>query len=317
VAAVLPPWTPDLPTLDLLVSVAELGSLGRAAAAHGISQPSASLRLSRLERRLGIAVLVRTSRGSQLTPAGQAVVAWARKVIATATALTDGITALQQDRAARMRVAASLTIAEYLLPTWLLRLRRRNPGAEVAVSVANSHDVCARIRSGEADLGLIETPTLPTDLTATPIGSDRLVLVVSPDYPLAAKATSALPATDIPELPLLIRETGSGTRDTFFTALRAALPGTSPPPLPYASELGSTTTILATARAGGGVGVVSTLAAASDLAAGALVEIPVSQLPLDRTLHAVWLGEHPTLLAIDLIQQAIAATRPNDPVLSQ
>jgi DNA-binding transcriptional LysR family regulator len=309
VAAVLPPWTPDLPTLDLLVSVAELGSLGRAAAAHGISQPSASLRLSRLERRLGIALLVRTSRGSRLTPAGQAVVAWAREVIAAATALTDGIAALQQDRAACLRVAASLTIAEYLLPTWLLRLRRRNPGAEVAVSVANSHDVCDKVRSGEAELGLIETPTIPSDLSAAPIGSDRLVLVVSPNYPLAAKAGSALLPADIPELPLLMRETGSGTRDTFLTALRAALPRTGPPSLSHASELGSTTTILATARAGGGVGVVSTLAASSDLATGALVDVPVRHLPLDRTLHAVWLGDHPTPLAAELIQHGLEAPR--------
>jgi DNA-binding transcriptional LysR family regulator len=69
----LPTWTPDLPALDLLLSVAELGSVGKAAAAHGISQPSASARLSRLERQLGVAVLVRGSHGSTLSPAGQAV----------------------------------------------------------------------------------------------------------------------------------------------------------------------------------------------------------------------------------------------------
>ena len=300
----LPPWTPDLATLDLLLSVAELGSVGRAAEAHGIAQPSASAKLAQLERRLGLSVLVRTSRGTTLTPVGETVVAWAREVVAAAHVLADGVLTLRHDRAVRLRIAASLTIAEYLLPEWLLELRRTDPGFDVSVTVTNSHEVAANVRAGTADLGLVESPALPGDLSAQRIGSDRLVLVVSPAYPLAHRAERPLRPEDVAELALLVREPGSGTRDTFLAALAGALDRAEPPELPHASELGSTTTIIATARAGGGVGVVSARAAAADIAAGTLVELSVTGLALTRDLNALWTGDAPPTLGAELIRRA-------------
>jgi DNA-binding transcriptional LysR family regulator len=300
----LPTWTPELATLDLLLSVAELGSVGRAAAAHGISQPSASARLARLERRVGVALLVRTSRGSELTPAGEAVATWSRAVVDAAQLLTDGVLTLRADRTARLRVAASLTVAEYLMPPWLLALRRANPGLEVAASVANSAEVCARVLGGNADLGFVEMPTVPSGLSAVEVGTDRLALVVAPDYPLAARAASGVSARELRDQPLLVREPGSGTREVFLQALTATL-GTRPA-LPHATELGSTTTILATARAGGGIAVLSARAAAADLRAGTLVEIAALDLDLGRPLHAVFLGRRPSQLADELIKLAMA-----------
>lgn len=294
----LPPWTPDLPALDLLLSVAELGSVGRAAAAHRVSQPSASARLSRLERQLGVALLVRTSRGSRLTPAGEAVVAWARDVVDAAGRLTDGVQTLRAARTARLRVAASLTVAEYLLPAWLLTLRRGTPDLEVAASVANSHEVCAQVRAGSADLGFVEAPAVPSGLSSAQVGTDRLAFVVATGYPLARRKQPLRPR-DLLDLPLLLREPGSGTRDTLLDALGRSVGRV--PELPHAVELGSTTTILATARAGGGVGVVSARAVAGD---ATLVEVPVRGLDLVRPLTAVWLGKRPSGPAAELIRLA-------------
>ena len=301
----LPPWMADLPTLDLLVSVAELGSVGRAARAHLISQPSASARLGRLERQFGIELLVRTRRGTTLTPAGEAVVAWAHGVVDAAGALADGVGSLRVGQQARLRVAASLTIAEYLLPRWLLLLRRRHPDLEISASVANSAEVCAVVRAGRADLGFVETPDLPSDLSRREVGGDRLALVVAARYPLAARAHGGLTARDLTDQPLLLREVGSGTRTTFLDALRAAL-GRAPA-LPHATELGSTATILATVRAGGGVGVVSARAAAGQLRTGELVELRVDELDLHRRLHGLWQGRRPGLLAAELLTIALAA----------
>src|SRR5579875_2763125 len=183
----LPPETPELVDLDLLLSVAELGSVGRAATAHGISQPSASTRLARLERRLGVALLARSPRGSKLTPAGEAVAAWARPVVSTTQALTDGVRTLRADQAARLHVAASLTVAEYLLPRWLLALRRAHPSVDVAATVANSAEVCEHVRAGRVELGFVETPDKPRGLTTGEVGTDRVALFVAGGYPLAAR----------------------------------------------------------------------------------------------------------------------------------
>jgi DNA-binding transcriptional LysR family regulator len=91
-------------------------------------------------------------------------------------------------------------------------------------------------------------------------------------------------------------------------ALTVTLGRHDAPPLPHASELGSTTTILATARAGGGIGVLSARAAAPDLAAGTLVEIPAADLDLNRPLHAIWLGRRPTGWVHELVLLARAGS---------
>lgn len=305
----LPARSPDLTSLDLLLSVVETGSVGKAATLHGMTQPSASARLNRLERQLGVQLLVRTSTGSTLTPAGAVVAAWAGQVIHAAQALADGVQTLRGTDSARLRLAASMTIAEYLMPGWLLLLRRRHPELQVAATVANSQEVVERIQRGDADIGFVEMPQLPAGITAEQVGTDRLVLVAAPSYPSAARSHPGLTARDLLDHALLLREEGSGTRDTFLHALAGALGpattgGREEPPLSHAIELGSTTTILATARAGGGIGVLSARAAAADIAAGTLVEIPAVDLTLQRPLYAIWLGRRPTGHALELVALA-------------
>jgi len=112
----LPPRVADLGPYDLLLSIAERGSMGRAAAAHGVSQAAVSARVRTLEAALGVTLLERSPRGTTLTPAGALVVGWARSAVDAAEALEAGIASLRAEQSSRLRVAASLTVAEYLLP---------------------------------------------------------------------------------------------------------------------------------------------------------------------------------------------------------
>ena len=310
----LSPRTPDLDALDLLLSVAESSSIGRAALAHGISQPSASAKLARLERTLGVALLARSPRGTSLTPAGEAVAAWARTVVDAAQSLTDAVGVLRQQRRARLRVAASLTVAEYLLPGWLLILRRRHPDLNIAVTVENSRKVTELVRAGRVDIGFVETPLAPSDLRSEVVGTDELALVVAPGYPLAA--SRRIRPIDLLEHPLLLRERGSGTRVTFVDALTTAL-RRSVDELPTATELGSTTMIVTAARSGGGIGVVSERAVADDVAEGTLARLTVPGLALHRALRAVWMDARPSAPALELLTLARSssgpATRPTSP----
>src|SRR6201985_978774 len=99
----------DLVPFDLLLSVARLGSLGLAAAEHGISQPAASTRISRLERQLRVPLFERSPRGSRLTPDGELVAGWAQAAVDAAAALDAGVTSLRARREGGLRVAAPLT----------------------------------------------------------------------------------------------------------------------------------------------------------------------------------------------------------------
>ena len=102
----LPPTTPDLIALDLLDSVAELGSFGRAASRHRMSQPAVSMRMSQLERRLGLRLLQRGPAGARLTPAGERVVALCRQVLSETNELMAGVEALVAEESSHLRVAA-------------------------------------------------------------------------------------------------------------------------------------------------------------------------------------------------------------------
>ena len=86
----LSPRVPDLGAMDMLLSVARLGSLGKAAAEHGASQQAVSSRIRRMERLLGVALIERTSNGSALTAAGSLVADWAREVVGAAASRGSG-----------------------------------------------------------------------------------------------------------------------------------------------------------------------------------------------------------------------------------
>src|SRR5215468_10471371 len=114
----LPSRVSDLTGFDLLLSVARTGSIGRAAAEHGVSQPAASARMRLLEGQLGLALIERSPRGSTLTPAGALVAGWAQAVVDAAASLDAGVVALRRERDSRLRIAASMTVAEYRPPGW-------------------------------------------------------------------------------------------------------------------------------------------------------------------------------------------------------
>jgi DNA-binding transcriptional LysR family regulator len=280
----LPSRVSDLTGFDLLLSVARLGSLGRAAAEHGISQPAASTRMRFLERQLGLALIERSPRGSRLTPSGVLVADWAQAAVEAAAALDAGVTALRRERDSRLRIAASMTVAEYLLPAWLTALRTVDPGAAVALSAVNSAEVAEAVLGDRADIGFIEGPEIPPGLHAEPIGRDALTLVVAPAHPWARRR-GGVPAAELAQTALVTRETGSGTRRYLEEALRdqAGLE-----PVPSAAELSSTTAIKAAVAAGAGPAVLSSLAVAAELAAGTLCQVPVTGVNLGRRLMTVW-----------------------------
>ena len=175
----LPASFPELASLDLFVSVVELGSVSRAAAAHGVSQPSASSRIKHLERQLGMRLLDRGPSGSLPTDAGVVVAGWAETILRAAHELEAGLSAFQAAQAGRLRIVASFTIAEYLLPQWLDRFSRDHPRDSIALEVANSTTVIDRLRHGAADLGFIETPSELDGLDEAIVGNDELVTVVA------------------------------------------------------------------------------------------------------------------------------------------
>lgn len=281
----------------MLLSVARLGSLGAAARAHGLSQPAVSSRIRYMERLLGLALIERSAVGSRLTPAGALVVDWARDVVDAATTLQAGVDALRRQRGAELRVVASMTVAEYLVPGWLMQLRGEQPGLAVSLALANSTVVAAQVLDGDADLGFVEGPSVPRGLRSRVVATDRLEVVVAPSHPWATRRRPVT-APELAATPLIQREQGSGTRYTLARVL-ARFPTAAP-----LMELSSTTAVKAAVAAGAAPAVISSLAVAVDVAEHRLVAVPVDGIDLRRRLRGVWpagrrlLGPARDLLAV-------------------
>jgi len=287
---------PDLDSLALLLEVAATGSLGRAAAAHGLSQPAVSARVQAVERLVGFPLLVRGARGSTLTPQGALLADWARGVLGAAAVLDAGIASLRGDLDARLRVAASLTVAEHLLPGWLVRLAAARPDTAVSLTASNSADVAVAVLDGQVELGFVEGPDLPGGLQEQVVGADRLVVVVPPGHPWSRRRRP-VEATELAATRLVQREPTSGTR----TALEHALAGLGPLAAPLL-ELSTSSGVRAAVAAGAGPAVLSDLAVSEDLAAGRLVQVPLRGVDLRRQLRAVWpVSQRPGGPARDLL----------------
>jgi molybdate transport repressor ModE-like protein len=280
---------PDLSALEVLLTVARTGSLNGAARELGVSQQAASSRIRAIEAQTGVTLLSRSARGSTLTAEGVVIAEWGTRLLAVAAELDAGIAALRQDHRRRLRVSASLTVAEQLLPAWLVSFRAAagGTGAEIVLTAANSDAVIAHVSDGRADVGFIEGPHVPGGLRHRVIARDRLAVVVPPGHAWARRGT--VTATQLAATPLVSREEGSGTRDALTAALGRAL-GPAAVQAPAALSLSTTAAIRAAVLAGAGPAVLSDLAVGDDLAAGRLVEVAVPDLDLRRELRAVWLG---------------------------
>ena len=272
----------ELKELELLASVAETGSLGRAAARHGLTQPAVSMRMTGLERALGLRLLRRDPSGTRLTDAGEEVVASARRVLAAAGNLAAIATRLREQDAAHLRIAASFTVAEHLVPAWIGVMRTRAPEVALTVEVLNSAQVLAAVQRQGVDIGFVEgTERDVPGLAAETIAGDELVVVVSPRHPWATLGRP-LAAEELARTELVVREKGSGTREVLDEAL-GAWGG-----IRSRLELGSSAALLAAARGGEGPAVLSRLAASDDLVTGRLCAVQVAGVDLSRTLRAVW-----------------------------
>lgn len=289
----LGPRVPELGALELLLAIARTGSVNAAAREVGVTQQAASSRLSSMEAQTGVQLVVRTARGSTLTPAGVVVAEWAARLVDVAEQLDAGLSTLRHERRSRLRVSASLTIAEHLLPAWLVSLqsegrRRGTPTAEIVLTATNSDHVLEQVLGGEADLGFVEAPGTPRGVRSRVVGHDELVVVVRVDHPWVRRRRPVT-AEELRTTGLVSREEGSGTRDALSRALAVSL-GAGAVQVPPAIALSTTSAVRNAVQAGAGPAVLSALAVADDLASGRLARIDVAELDLRRQLRAIWVG---------------------------
>ena len=224
----------------------------------------------------------------------------AEKVLNAMDHLMTALTSMRHQTRSSLRVAASYTIAEYLVNRWLDASGLLRHDVHIGFEVGNSEAICHLVGRGVATVGFIETPSVPSDLDSQVVARDDLVVVVAPDH-VWAQATT-IEAQELLAGRLVMRESGSGTREYAEQCLEAALQLPRPKPT---HEFGSTSAVKSAVMSGVGATVISRLAVREELASGRLTEVAVEGVAFPRQLRAVYLrGTQLTGAAAQLVRTA-------------
>lgn len=264
--------------LALFHAVAEEGSFSRGAERLFVSQPAVSKQIAELEASLKTRLFDRLPKGVRLTEAGEVLAGYARRMATLEEETERALAELQGLERGRLVVGASLTIGAYVLPEVFGAFRRRYPGIELHLEIANTETIQRLLIEGALDIGLTEGFVEAPELEAQVFWEDELVAIAPPDHPLLREAP--VTAARLCREPLVLREVGSGTRAVVERALaerglaaRAVM------------SLGSTEAIKGAVAAGVGLAVVSRLTLSLELETGRLAAVPLSDLTLRRPLH--------------------------------
>lgn len=208
----------DLRQLNALVAVAEHGSFSAAADSLGTVQSNVSSHVRKLEDELG-AELVDRSVG-KLTDAGELVVARARRINVELDALAADVTALHREVSGTVRLGIIGTAARWLVPQLLGVLPSRYPLLRLRVLVVPTAGLDAQLAGGQMDLAVLNLPASGVEMRTLPLFEEELVLVASPEEPIAARQSVDL--ADLADVRLLLPSPGTSFRDELDAAARAA-----------------------------------------------------------------------------------------------
>jgi DNA-binding transcriptional LysR family regulator len=264
--------------LKVFRTVAEESNFRRAAERLHLSQPAVSQQVHALEEELGVVLFDRGKGRIRLTEAGGVLLGYARK---GARLAEEAQTALERTRGVvlgKLRIGASMTVTQYVLPRMLGEFLERHPRVELAVSSANTENIAAALARGEIDLGIIEGPVSSREVFRQKVLEDRMVLIVGRQNSWPHKA--AIPARALCEAPMIMRERGSGSRHVVELALRRA--GVKWKELRIAMELDSIVAIISAVEAGLGAGFVSEWAIRKEVRLGTVRVVAVEGLDIRR-----------------------------------
>ncbi|ACE83527.1 LysR family transcriptional regulator [Cellvibrio japonicus] len=265
--------------LEIFVAIAQLGSVSRAAEQIAISQSAASTALAELERQFDCQLFDRHGKLLILNALGRSLLSAASSLLSQAQEieqLLEGKTAL-----GNLKVGATLTIGNYLAILIISEFMQHHAECHIDLQVKNTKHILQQIASYELDLGLIEGSCHHPELVAEPWLDDELAVFCAPGHPLANRAEPHI--EDLVAATWILREQGSGTRETFDHAMRHHASA-----LKVRLELEHTEAIKRAVESGLGIGCISRLALRDAVRRGSLVEIKTPMLDLQRQFMFVW-----------------------------
>ena len=199
-------YLPTIKQLQYLVALHEHGHFGRAAEASFVSQSTLSAGIRELESLLGVTLVERSRRVVRFTPLGEQVVAKAHRLLREAEELSELVQASGKPLAGELRMSVIPTIAPFLLPRILPRLRRERPALKLFLREETTGDALESLHHGRADCVLLALPYATGEIESAHIADDRLFVAFPRNDPRDPPAE--IPASMIDEWRLLLLEDG-------------------------------------------------------------------------------------------------------------
>jgi DNA-binding transcriptional LysR family regulator len=273
----------QLPHLETFSKAAELSSFTGAAKALHLTQASVSQRVQALERSLDTPLFKRQTGRVMLTEAGQKLYEYAQRILDLHREARRDITGRDAPVRAELVLAASSIPGEHLLPAILPLFAQKYAHFKVRVTIGDSMGVMAQVERGEVSLGLVGRKADKPHLEFNYLASDKVRLVVPRGHALSSR--KHISVKQLPHFPLILRESGSGLRHCFEKTLEKAdlVLGD----LQVALELGSNEAIKQAIVRGAGIAILSVYAIQTELKAGSLHALEISDLRCDRDMYTV------------------------------
>ena len=285
----------NLRDLRYLLAVADHGHFGRAAEACGVSQPTLSVQLRRLEEMLGVTLFERTSKAVAPTTACQRLIGHVRAAVAEADAILAVAASLRDPLSGRFRLGIIPTLAPYLLPLVFAPLRESLPGLEVEPWEDQTAALLERLRAHELDAALLATEVDGPELASRALFDEPFLAALPPEHRLATRPTVAEEelAPDI-----LVLADGHCLRDQALAACgrSGALGGSL--------RAASLSTLLNMVSAGYGTTLIPGLAAGAAEDAGIVLRPLAAQA--GRTVRIAWRARFPRRAAVEAVGEVIA-----------
>ncbi len=285
--------------------VATTGQVSAASRLLHLSQPAVTAQVRQLERECGRPLLVRTARGVRLNEAGRVLLEYAQR---QHQLLEEAALALagEEELGGELVLAASTTLASYVVPSLLASFSRNHRGLQVRLEVGNTEQVLGWVGEGRIPLGLVEGHARAAGIRLEHYLDDELVPVAASNAP--GELLRVRTVDMLRQVPLLWREPGSGTRAVLERALRRA--GVRRGPQPGDLQLGSTEAIKGAVALGLGVGFLSRWSIQAELASGQLRVLQVPGLRVQRAFSWVLPVDAPAGLAGRFLRHARAVPPP-------
>ncbi|ODA40495.1 LysR family transcriptional regulator [Desulfosporosinus sp. BG] len=196
--------------LKIFVTVVEYKNFSRAAEELYLSQPSVSLQIRNLENELGSKLMNRSSKHLELTQSGEIFYDYAKQMLLLYDKAKEDIDQLTNVVTGSLKVGASYTLGEYILPFVLAEFAAQFPTVDIEASINNTEEITQAVRANHLDIALVEGEVTYLDLDIRPLMEDEIILVVPNQHPLAK--LPIVTADHLQDQVWILRESGSGTR---------------------------------------------------------------------------------------------------------